>query len=114
MTTSRVNAMLRAVGAATATFGVGAFLAGSATAAPWIMTFERMTTVAAGGADIANADVVDSQVVTNMWGPGSLNGIPGSDSRVSVTILAERLIPLAPVGSTGGGLDATRPAARPG
>ena len=26
----------------------------------------------------------------------------------------ERLIPLAPVGSTGGGLDATRPAARPG
>ena len=89
MTTSRVNAMLRAVGAATAAFGVGAFLAGSATAAPWIMTFERMTTVAAGGADIANADVVDGQVVTNMWGPGSLNGIPGSDSRVSVTILAD-------------------------
>ena len=28
--------------------------------------------------------------------------------------LAERLIPLAPVGSTGGGLDATRAAARPG
>ena len=28
--------------------------------------------------------------------------------------LTERLIPLAPVGSTGGGLDATRAAARPG
>ena len=28
--------------------------------------------------------------------------------------IGKRLIPLAPVGSTGGGLDATRAAARPG
>ena len=58
----------------------------------------------------------DSDLEVRSFGasPAELVNVPAARANLTGAKLSKRLIPLAPVGSTGGGLDATRAAARPG